>query len=60
MAQQVETGRIVTESIFLAPLLQNVKRRGPADVAVAMLSVGDLPFDAGIYQNPEEIAGSAR
>jgi len=46
---------ILTESTFLAPLLKNAKLRVPADVAVATLSVGDLPFDAGIYQNPEEI-----
>jgi len=46
---------ILTESTFLAPLLENAKLRVPADVAVATLSVGDLPYDAGIYQNPEEI-----
>ena len=46
---------ILTESTFLAPLLENAKLRAPADVAVATLSVGDLPFDAGICQNPEEI-----
>jgi LacI family transcriptional regulator len=46
---------ILTEQAAVLPLLKKAGRRVPKDVGVAGLNVLDLPYDAGIYQNPEEI-----
>ncbi len=52
---QWKVDAIVTEVSSIATLLEFAGRRVPQDVAVAGLNVSDLPFDAGIYQNPQEI-----
>lgn len=46
---------ILTEVPATALLLNLAGLEVPKDIAVAGLSVGNLPFDAGIYQNPEEV-----
>lgn len=46
---------IITEQIAVAELLKRAGLRVPDDVGVAALNVLDMPFDAGIDQNAEEI-----
>lgn len=45
---------IITESAEVFSFLKKAGKTGPKAVAVAALNVRDLPFDAGIDQNPEE------
>lgn len=45
---------IITESPEVLALVKKTERRGTTKVGVAGLNVRDLPYDAGIDQNPEE------
>jgi len=46
---------IITECAELATMLEKAGVQVPEDIGVAALNVLDMPFDAGIYPNPEEI-----
>lgn len=47
-----EDGRIIT-------MTENLGYRVPDDVAICAVSINDVPIDAGIDQNPEEIGRAA-
>lgn len=45
---------IITESVEVLSLVKKAGRSGAGPVGLAALNVRDLPYDAGIDQNPEE------
>ncbi len=46
---------ILTDSIAVRTMLEKAGRRVPEDIGLAGTNVRDMPLDAGIEQNPEEI-----
>lgn len=50
---------ILTDVLFLLPILENLGLKVPRDIAVASTSVLDGITDAGIYQNSEEVGRAA-